>query len=221
MRTCTVSISILGYVKMSDHDILNRTINILLSGLLITTCSPLIILIGLLIKITSRGKILIKQRRVGLNKKTFEMYKFRSMYENVDHNLHREYFKDVVLKKRKNRGLYKLTDDPRVTTIGRILRKFSLDEIPQFFNVIMGDMNIIGPRPAIPYELEFYKDWHFFRFNVKPGITGYWQVSGRNKWDFDTMVRMDIHYINNRSFPFDLVIIIKTPLAMFFERASA
>ncbi len=206
---------------MSDYCVFNRIINVVLSAVLIIICLPLIVLIGLLIKLSSKGKIFIKQRRVGLKQKTFEMYKFRSMYENVDHHLHKEYIKDVVLKKRKNSGLYKLTNDPRVTPVGRVLRKFSLDEIPQFFNVIMGDMNIVGPRPAIPYELEFYKDWHFLRFDVKPGITGYWQVSGRNKWDFDTMVKMDIHYINNRSFPFDLVIMIKTPLAMFFERASA
>lgn len=206
---------------MSDYDIFNRIINIILSWLLITVSLPLMFVVGLLIKITSKGGVFIKQPRVGLNKKTFEMYKFRSMYENADPNAHKEHFKNVVLRKVKKSKFYKIPNDPRITPFGRILRKFSIDEVPQFFNVIKGEMNIVGPRPAIPYELEFYQNWHFARFKVKPGITGYWQVSGRAKVDFDTMVNMDIHYINNRSTPFDLIVMIKTPFAMFFERASA
>jgi lipopolysaccharide/colanic/teichoic acid biosynthesis glycosyltransferase len=186
--------------------------------------SPAIIIIPLIIKLTSRGPVFFKQKRVGYNGQTFKMLKFRSMCVNNDSSIHKKFMQDFI----KNQGtvnadtkIFKMVRDPRVTWIGRIIRKTSLDELPQFFNVLFGDMSLVGPRPAIPYETEEYDAWHKRRFlGVKPGITGFWQVYGRSTTAFDTMVRMDIHYVRNWTPAMDLKLMCKTPFTLFTAKGA-
>ena len=191
------------------------------SAALLLLLSPLFIVIGVAIKVFSRGPVFFKQQRLGRGGQPFTFIKFRSMYVNSDSSIHRDYIMSLIKGNRtaedkKKTIIYKIQKDPRVTPIGRILRKTSLDELPQLFNVFIGNMSLVGPRPAIPYEAENYHLWHRRRiFEVKPGITGFWQVEGRSTTAFDTMVRMDLHYIRNRSLLWDMKLILKTPLAMF------
>jgi lipopolysaccharide/colanic/teichoic acid biosynthesis glycosyltransferase len=186
--------------------------------------SPVFILIPLIIKLTSRGPVFFMQNRVGFNGQTFKMLKFRSMFMNNDSSIHKKFMQDFI----KNQGtinadtkIFKMVKDPRVTMIGRILRKTSFDELPQFFNVLMGNMSLVGPRPAIPYETQEYDVWHKRRFlGVKPGITGFWQVYGRSTTAFDAMIRMDIHYCRNWSPAMDLKLLFKTPFVLFFAKGA-
>src|SRR5262249_12191111 len=147
----------------------------------------------------------------------FTCLKFRSMYINNDPAIHQEYVRNLINKKvDDSHGMFKIKNDPRVTTIGRFIRKTSLDELPQFINVLKGDMSLVGPRPPIPYELESYSLWHRRRITeARPGITGEWQVNGRSRTTFDEMVRMDLRYIRNRSLWLDVKILFKTPFAVF------
>lgn len=178
--------------------------------------SPLWLLIALLIKLDSRGPVFYKQERVGMDGRVFLFYKFRSMHSGTDDASHREFQRKYIKGEPdsnlgdEGRPAYKLLGDERVTRLGRILRKTSLDELPQFFNVLRGDMSVVGPRPPIPYEVESYDLWHRKRLDMKPGITGLWQVSGRNRLPFDEMVRMDLYYIENWSLLLDLKIILQT-----------
>ena len=177
---------------------------------------PLWLLITLLIKLDSRGPILYQQERVGMDGRVFLFYKFRSMRPDADDATHREFQRryiagqPVVKPASDGRPVYKLQADPRVTRVGRWLRRLSLDELPQLLNVLRGDMSVVGPRPPIPYEVESYELWHRKRLDMKPGMTGLWQVSGRNRLPFDEMVRLDLFYIENWSLLLDLKIILKT-----------
>jgi len=152
---------------------------------------------------------------MGLNGETFTFLKFRSMYTNSDHNRHKDYIKKLIKEGKDDTdasGVYKLSNDPRITTLGGFLRKTSLDELPQFINVLKGEMSLVGPRPPIPYECELYDIWHRRRLlSVKPGITGLWQVTGRSRTTFDEMVRLDLKYINEWSLWLDIKILLKTP----------
>ena len=208
-----------GIVK-KDKLILKRIIDIggCLTGLLIF--SPFFIIIPLIIKLTSKGPILFNQERIGLNGEKFKMIKFRSMYINNNPKIHQEYVQKLI-NGNKNKddnksdsgdnGVYKIMNDPRVTPIGRFLRKTSLDELPQFINVLIGNMSLVGPRPPLEYELVNYDIWHRRRiFSVKPGITGLWQVKGRSVTTFDEMVRMDLKYTRERSLWLDLVLLLQT-----------
>jgi len=180
--------------------------------------SPLLLLAAILIRATSRGPILFKQKRLGYRGEHFTFLKMRTMYHNCENRIHQEYVKHLIQGKTGaiNNGsedapLYKMKNDPRITPVGRFLRKTSLDELPQFWNVLVGEMSLVGPRPPIPYEVETYQKWHRRRFSeVKPGITGLWQVSGRNKTTFDEMVRLDLSYIKNWSLALDVKILLKT-----------
>jgi lipopolysaccharide/colanic/teichoic acid biosynthesis glycosyltransferase len=178
--------------------------------------SPLFLVIPILIKATSAGPVFFRQKRIGLSGKEFTFLKFRSMHVNCDPSIHREYVQNLIDSKIDEAdGTYKIKNDPRVTPIGRLLRKSSLDELPQFINVLRGDMSLVGPRPPIPYEFESYSVWHRRRLlDTKPGITGEWQVNGRSRTTFDEMVRMDLLYIRNRSLWRDLGILLKTPYAV-------
>jgi len=184
--------------------------------------SPLLLLAAILIKATSRGPILFKQKRLGYRGEHFTFLKMRTMYHNCENRIHQEYVKHLIQGKNGaiNNGsedapLYKIKNDPRITPVGRFLRKTSLDELPQFWNVLVGEMSLVGPRPPIPYEVEAYQKWHRRRFSeVKPGITGLWQVSGRNKTTFDEMVRLDLSYIKNWSLALDVKILLKTVKVM-------
>jgi exopolysaccharide biosynthesis polyprenyl glycosylphosphotransferase len=177
---------------------------------------PLWLLITLLIKLDSRGPVLYQQERVGMDGRVFLFYKFRSMRPDADDATHREFQRryiagqPVVKPASDGRPVYKLQADPRVTRVGRWLRRLSLDELPQLLNVLRGDMSVVGPRPPIPYEVESYELWHRKRLDMKPGMTGLWQVSGRNRLPFDEMVRLDLFYIENWSLLLDLKIILKT-----------
>lgn len=189
-----------------------------IAGLIIF--SPFFIVIPLSIKMTSRGPVFFRQGRIGESGKRFTFLKFRSMYINNDPNVHKEYIKKLILEQKsyeEGNGngegkVFKIKDDPRITPIGKFLRKTSLDEIPQFINVLKGDMSLVGPRPPIQYEIENYDLWHKRRvMEVKPGITGLWQVRGRSSTTFDEMVRLDIRYIRNWSIWLDIKILFLTP----------
>jgi len=189
---------------------------------------PLMFLIALLIKLTSDGPILFKQKRLGYLGKPFTFLKFRTMYVDCDEKLHQEYVHKLIRGETDSTNfgssqqpLFKLENDPRITRIGKYLRKLSLDELPQFFNVLWGDMSLVGPRPPIRYELEEYQNWHFRRIlEVKPGITGLWQVYGRSMTTFDEMVRLDLQYIREKSILLDLKILLKTFDAVFNTKGA-
>ena len=206
--------------------IIKRSIDI--AGSIVGTIlfSPFFLIIPLVIKLTSEGPVFFTQRRVGRFGKTFVCIKFRTMKKCNDDTVHREFVKKFISSSGETAPLdknavFKIEDDPRVTGIGKFLRKTSLDEIPQFFNVLLGQMSIVGPRPAIPYEVNEYNIWHRRRvFETKPGITGFWQVKGRSRTDFNNMVRMDIQYINSWSLINDLKLIVATPVAMVAGRGA-
>jgi lipopolysaccharide/colanic/teichoic acid biosynthesis glycosyltransferase len=202
--------------------IVKRMIDIVGSCALLIICLPLFLLIAVLIKLTSRGPILFKQERVGQYGKRFTFLKFRSMTSGNDSTVHREYVIKLIANKgerqpagNRDEGIYKLTNDYRITRLGMILRKTSMDELPQFINVLKGEMSLVGPRPPIPYELAVYQIWHRRRLlEVKPGITGLWQVSARSSVKFDDMVRLDLRYATTWTPWLDLKIILMTPIAV-------
>jgi len=199
--------------------VLKRLIDILGSMFLMIVFFPFCVLIAIAIKMTSRGPILFRQMRVGQHGRQFEFLKFRSMYAQNDTRVHQEYVTKLIKKgapaEEAKGNVFKLTGDKRITPLGRFLRKTSLDELPQFINVLVGDMSLVGPRPPIPYELAAYQTWHRRRLlEVKPGITGLWQVTGRSTVDFDAMVRLDLKYASSWTPLLDLKILLRTPLAV-------
>jgi lipopolysaccharide/colanic/teichoic acid biosynthesis glycosyltransferase len=192
---------------------------ILLVPILLVT-APLMLVVALAIWLVDGEPILFRQVRLGMRGKPFELLKFRTMRQASD-AAHREYAgrwisQGRVFGNRNGSGgaLYKIANDPRVTRLGAFLRRFSIDELPQLINVLRGDMSLIGPRPAIPYEVQIYQDWHRRRLEAMPGLTGLWQVSGRNRLSFDEMVRLDIDYIEHWSLARDLAILARTPRAV-------
>lgn len=202
---------------------MKRIIDIIgsIAGILIF--SPFFIIIPIIMKLTSPGPVFFRQQRVGQYGRNFTFLKFRSMYVNNNPEVHKEFVHNLISKKSSTQAgsdgggqkIYKITNDKRVTPLGKILRKTSFDELPQFFNVLKGDMSLAGPRPPIPYELEDYDIWHLRRvMEVKPGITGLWQVEGRSSTTFDEMVRLDIKYARTWSLWLDIKILLKTPLAV-------
>ena len=203
--------------------VIKRVMDIVGSGLLLLMLSPILTLIVALIKLTSKGPVIFEQERLGQFGARFKCLKFRTMYTNNDPKIHQEYVRQFIAGKNvlnKSEGsdepVYKLVKDPRVTFIGGFLRKTSLDELPQFWNVLRGDMSLVGPRPPVPYEFEVYDIWHRRRvLEVKPGVTGLWQVSGRNRTRFDEMVRLDLCYCSTWSIWLDLKILLATPWAVF------
>ena len=201
---------------------MKRVMDIVGSALLLLLCAPLLLIIALAIKMTSRGPVLFRQQRVGQNGQRFTFLKFRSMFVNNDHSVHQEFVKKLIASEeameaspQNGQGVYKITNDKRVTRVGKILRRTSLDELPQFLNVLRGEMSLVGPRPAIPYELAAYQTWHRRRvLEVKPGITGLWQVTGRSTVKFDEMVRLDLRYATSWTPWLDFRILMLTPLAV-------
>jgi lipopolysaccharide/colanic/teichoic acid biosynthesis glycosyltransferase len=199
-----------------------QVMDVLGSALILILCAPLFLIIALAIKLSSKGPVLYRQQRVGQYGQNFTFLKFRSMYTGNDNSVHKEYVTKLIAGKAEHKlfngdgeGVYKLTKDTRVTRVGKILRKTSLDELPQLVNVLKGDMSLVGPRPPIPYELAAYQTWHRRRvLEVKPGITGLWQVSGRNRIKFDEMVRLDLQYAKSWSPWLDLKILLRTPRAV-------
>jgi lipopolysaccharide/colanic/teichoic acid biosynthesis glycosyltransferase len=180
------------------------------------------LIFAIAIKASSKGPIFFRQQRVGQHGQCFTFLKFRSMHIDNDPSAHREYVTKLIAGQAKcepsngkRDGVYKLTNDKRITRVGKFLRRSSLDELPQFLNVLRGDMSLVGPRPAIPYEVASYQTWHRRRvLDVKPGITGLWQVNGRNRIKFDEMVRLDLQYAKAWSPWLDIKILMRTPLAV-------
>ncbi len=214
--------------------LLKRVMDVAVGAVCLAIFALPMLVIAVAIKLTSRGPVLFLQKRIGQNGRKFVFLKFRSMYPKIKRKEHKAFTEAWIqgggapagsaaaaaaAETATEKQVFKMTRDPRITPIGRFIRKYSLDELPQFLNVLKGDMSVIGPRPGLAYELEKYSDWHRRRLEVKPGITGLWQVSGRNLLSFDEMVKLDIHYIENWSLLQDVRILFKTVWVMFFGKA--
>lgn len=213
--------------KSVFYEFIKRILDIIFAVVLLIIFSPIIVIVVLAIKMTSKGPILADTpHRVGKNGKLFKMYKFRSMVENA-HEILRENPKFRELFEAYKKGSYKLKNDPRITSIGRVIRKYSLDEVPQLVNILMGDMSLVGPRAYYPDELrEQQKKYPETKesvkivLSVKPGLTGFWQVSGRSQINFDKRIAMDADYVRKRSVLYDLSIVLKTPWAMLSGKGA-
>jgi lipopolysaccharide/colanic/teichoic acid biosynthesis glycosyltransferase len=225
--------------KSSAYYGLKRLIDFVLSLLALIILAPIFIIVAIIIRLDTPGPIIFKQKRVGAKRiqrngkhewirTAFTCYKFRTMYADADAALHKKYIKAYINNDKKKMGecqgedtdVRKLIHDRRITKVGRILRKTSMDELPQFWNIFRGDMSLVGPRPAILYEVPLYKPWHLKRLQGKPGLTGLWQVKARSSTDFDEMVLLDLEYLQNQSTWFDLMIIMKTPFVVFSGKGA-
>lgn len=217
-----------------------RLLDIMVAGTLLLVLLPFMSLIALLIILDTPGPAIFRQRRVGLQPRmvgglrtfevgTFTMYKFRTMYRGNDSEAHRRFVQAYIRNDEQEMAeqqggeteVRKLVNDTRVTRLGRFLRKTSLDELPQFLNVLRGEMTLVGPRPPIPYEVDMYESWHHRRLWAIPGITGLWQVTGRSSVSFDEMVKLDLDYIEQQSLSLDLKILFQTPLAVVRGKGAA
>ena len=214
-----------------------RCLDLVAASALILLFLPVMIAIAVAVRLDSRGPAMFRQRRVGYREREFTVYKFRSMRLDADEERHRQYISALIGTddaataqaeadaanggEGEGETLYKLAVDDRITPVGRRIRSWSVDELPQLFNVVLGDMSLVGPRPAIPYEVESYPAWYSKRFAVKPGLTGLWQVSGRNQRTYEEMVSLDIDYAENRSFLGDLAILARTPRAVLGRKGVA
>lgn len=213
--------------KSFYYEIVKRLIDIILSFCLIILFFPVIIIVAIAIKLDSKGPILADTpERVGKNGRLFKMFKFRSMIENA-HELLREDPEFAQLYKDYKKGSYKLKDDPRITNVGHFIRKHSLDEVPQFFNILKGDMSLVGPRAYYPDELRDQQQRYpqtresvKIVLSVRPGVTGYWQVSGRSEINFDKRIEMDAEYVKKRSIMYDIRIVLRTPGAMISGKGA-
>lgn len=198
-----------------------RVLDVIFSLVLILLLIPMMLLTALIIRLDSRGPIFFRQRRLGRDMKGFTVLKFRTMQADASSELHQRFVAELCRDDgpAESDGVKKLTQDPRVTRAGRVLRGLSIDELPQLFNVLAGEMSLVGPRPAIEYELEHYCQDHFARFKVRPGLTGLWQVSGRSSLGFTEMLELDAMYANDANLSSDLKILARTPLAAFRHAA--
>jgi len=196
-----------------------RVIDIVGSSIGLIAFSPLFILLTIIIKIVSPGPVFFRQKRVGYAGKIFTFWKFRTMKADNDETFHYRHSLSLInCKSKKKKTMWKLDKhDTRIIPMGKILRKTCIDEIPQLINVLRGEMSLVGPRPCLPYEAREYHRWHIRRFNITPGMTGLWQVSGKNKTTFDEMIRLDLKYADQRSFWLDIKILLKTPIAILSQ----
>lgn len=193
-----------------------RLLDIVVSSVVLLLASPVVLVVALAIRLTSPGSVLFKQERIGLNGRIFTLYKFRTMIEDAHER------RDEIAHLNEMTGpVFKAKDDPRVTTVGRFLRRFSLDELPQLWNVFKGDMSLVGPRPPIPEEVASYRRWHRRRLSMKPGLTCLWQISGRNNIDFDRWMKLDLQYIDNWSPSLDFKILLRTIPAVLSGRGAS
>jgi exopolysaccharide biosynthesis polyprenyl glycosylphosphotransferase len=204
-----------------------RAFDIVVATVVLLLIWPVLLVVAALIKLDSPGPCIYKQERVGENGRRFSIYKFRSMRSDADPRLHQAYVTRLITQNIGANGqngegvqTLKMDDDPRITRVGRVLRKTSLDEMPQLVNVIRGEMSLVGPRPPIPYEVDVYQDWHKRRLQAIPGVTGLWQVQGRNQVSFDEMVRLDLKYIEQQSLWLDFKILVQTPLSVVLGRGA-
>ena len=192
-----------------------RTFDLVVGGLIVLLGTPLWLLIAVGIKLQTPGPVFYRQERIGRDGKPFGMFKFRSMYVDAEARL-----AEIRAANEATGPLFKMKDDPRVTRIGKWMRKYSIDEFPQLINVLKGEMSLVGPRPPLPSETEQYSDHHWRRMEVLPGMTGLWQVSGRSRLTFDEMVRLDLFYIENWSVGFDMSLILRTIPAVLLARGA-
>ena len=199
--------------KSDFYKFCKRGIDVIVAGVGLILLSPIITIVACAIKLTSKGPIFFLQKRVGKNGKLFNMYKFRSMVVNA------EELKEKLKHKNEMSGpMFKMKDDPRVTKVGKFIRKTSLDELPQLWNVLKGDMSLVGPRPSLPKEVEQFDSWMFKRLTVRPGLTCYWQVSGRNNIDFEDWMKLDVKYVEERNLWIDIKLIFKTVGLLFGDK---
>ena len=200
-------------MEFSLYEIIKRLIDVICSFIGVVVLSPLFIVIAIIIKATSKGPAFFSQKRVGKNGKEFDMYKFRSMVVNAE-----ELKEKLVAQNEMSGPMFKMKDDPRVTKVGKFIRKTSIDELPQLWNVLKGDMSLVGPRPSLPKEVAQFEEWMYKRLEVKPGLTCYWQVSGRNNIDFEDWMKLDIKYVDERSTFIDIKLIFKTVFVLFGDK---
>lgn len=192
------------------YEFFKRSIDVICSIIGLISLSPIFLIVSILIRLESKGEIIFKQKRVGLNGEEFEIYKFRSMVVNA------EELKEKLAEENEMSGpMFKMKDDPRITKVGKFIRKTSIDELPQLINVVKGEMSLVGPRPSLPKEVAEFEEWMNERLLVKPGLTCYWQVSGRNNIDFEDWMKLDIKYVRERNFWLDIKLILKTILVLF------
>jgi exopolysaccharide biosynthesis polyprenyl glycosylphosphotransferase len=233
-KTSVEQIGVLPMVRLFTEPLtdlqrlVKRTSDVIIASIALVVTSPLWLIISILIKRDTPGPVFFKQERVGMDGRIFLCLKFRTMLANADDSVHRETYKqNIIGDDRANSGdiekpVYgKVKNDSRVTNVGRWLRRSSLDELPQLLNVLKGDMSVVGPRPPIPYEVHEYDIWHRKRLDMKPGITGLWQVSGRNRLTFEQMVKVDLFYIENWSVWLDLKIILLTIPALWQDEGAS
>jgi exopolysaccharide biosynthesis polyprenyl glycosylphosphotransferase len=205
----------IAYTPVARVTWLKRAVDLCLGSVALVVWSPLLLGIAIAVKRTSPGPVMYRHRRVGRDGKTFEMLKFRSMYQGADNMV------ELLRERNEASGpLFKIRKDPRITPVGRFLRRFSLDELPQLFNVLRGDMSLVGPRPPLPSEVDKYEAWQLARLQALPGMTGLWQVSGRSEVPFNDMIRLDLHYVRNWSFGLDLEIMLRTIPAVVSKRGA-
>ena len=197
----------------SFYEAIKRLIDITCSFVGILVLSPLFIIIAIIVKFTSKGPVFFSQKRVGRNGKEFDMYKFRSMVVNAE-----ELKEKLAAQNEMSGPMFKMKDDPRVTKVGKFIRKTSLDELPQLWNVLKGDMSLVGPRPSLPKEVAQFDEWMYKRLEVKPGLTCYWQVSGRNNIDFEDWMKLDIRYVEEKNLWIDIKLICKTVFVLFGDK---
>lgn len=204
----------------ADYNLLykvsKRALDVFASLLGLILLSPILFIVVVMIKLDSKGPVIFKQKRVGLNGKEFYMYKFRSMVVNAE-----ELKEKLAAQNEMSGPMFKMKEDPRVTRVGKFIRKTSLDELPQLINVIKGDMSLVGPRPSLPNEVKEFEPWMLKRLDVKPGLTCFWQVSGRNDIDFEDWMKLDIKYVNEKSFFLDIKLILKTVLVLFGDKHAS
>lgn len=200
-------------VEFSLYEVIKRLIDVVCSFLGVLVLSPLFIIIAIIIKTTSKGPVFFSQKRVGKNGKEFDMYKFRSMVVNAE-----ELKEKLAAQNEMSGPMFKMKDDPRVTKVGKFIRKTSIDELPQLWNVLKGNMSLVGPRPSLPKEVAQFEKWMYRRLEVKPGLTCYWQVSGRNNIDFEDWMKLDIKYVDERSTWIDIKLIFKTVGVLFGDK---
>ena len=205
-----------GHIRSSPG---KRAFDLVAGVICLLVLLPLLAVAALAVRLTTPGPVLFRQTRLGLGGRPFVLYKFRTMYDGSPDELHRSYVRQLLTGDPVPggaSGLYKLDADPRITKAGQLLRRTSIDELPQLLNALRGDMSLVGPRPALPWEAELFSDGHRQRFLVPPGITGLWQVSGRNRLTMKQALDLDVEYVRRQSFALDLAILLKTVPAVLF-----
>ena len=202
--------------KINSYEVAKRILDFTVSLIALIILSPLLLIISILIATTSKGPVIFKQDRVGKDGKIFKMYKFRSMVVNAE-----ELKAQLEKHNEMNGPMFKIKNDPRITKVGRFIRKTSIDELPQLINVLKGEMSLVGPRPSLPKEVKEFEPWMLERLNVLPGLTCYWQVMGRNEIEFNEWMKLDIKYVKERNFLLDLKLIFKTFFVLFGDESAS